>query len=433
MFKFLDYNFDKTDFSATFRYTFLNTDETDFPTDITNTIFAERIEFAETDYVIDETLLNRALFLDFILIGISYYKTHPTKKVVLDYPLDAFQAKFFDSVYQEGLSQFAFENHLTRDNLAHFTPSSPDQSNSTLLNLADYSGVLSLQSGGKDSLLVATILNQKNIAFTPWHCTSSDFHPIIIDHLSENPAMLTKRFIDHKNLEKVSGLNGHVPITYINSALALTQAILNHQPTILTAIGQEGNEPHAKIGDLSVNHQWSKTWPAEQLFAEYVHRYISKNLNIGSPLRGLSELKIAELFAKNCWQTYGHKFSSCNVANYHQGQNNRELKWCGKCAKCANSYLLFAPFLERTELDSLFPNGSLFEESSLRDDFQGLLGLGNRIKPFECVGEVTELRKAYAMKRKEYPDLPFSIPLSDFNYEKLSESQDFVKSYAILE
>jgi len=415
MFKFLDYDFDEKTATAAFRYAF------------SDTIFTERIEFAKTDYIADKELLNRALFLAFILIGISYYKAHPTKEVSLNYPLDAFQAQFFSTIYQEGLSQLAFENHLTRDNLAHFAPTSPDEADPITLNPADYQGVLSLQSGGKDSLLVATMLNAKNIEFTPWYCASSDFHPDIIDHLTDKPAIIAKRFIDHKNREKVGGLNGHIPITYINCALALIQAILNHDSIVLTAIGREGNEPHAEIGDLKVNHQWSKTWPAEKAFADYVHRYISPDLNVGSPLRGFSELKVAELFVKNCWQDYGHEFSSCNVANYHQGQDNQKLKWCGKCAKCANSYLLFAPFVNRADLDSLFPNGCLFEEPSLIDDYKGLLGIDDKIKPFECVGEIAELRKAYEIRQAEYPGLPFTVPKSDFNYEKITETQDFIK------
>lgn len=59
-----------------------------------------------------QTLLDRALFLSFILIGTSYYKSHPTANIKLDFPLDAFQANFFTTVYTHGLSQFIYENKL---------------------------------------------------------------------------------------------------------------------------------------------------------------------------------------------------------------------------------------------------------------------------------------------------------------------------------
>ena len=153
MFRCLSYDFDAENYIATFRYENAGIE------------FTERVKFAKTDNIIDRELLDRALFLSFVLIGTSYYKTRPTHEVIVEgRPLDEFQAKFFDTVYQEGLSQFAYENRLTRDDLGHFRASAADQpasqaSQSTpiKLNPADYAGELILQSGGKDSLLTATI------------------------------------------------------------------------------------------------------------------------------------------------------------------------------------------------------------------------------------------------------------------------------------
>lgn len=411
MFKFLDYDFNPENFIAIFRYTFTDND----------IIFSETVKFAKTENIIDYDLLDRALFLSFILIGTSYYKTHPSREVILEHKIDKYQANFFDKVYQEGLSQFVYENHLKRADLAHFAPNSPDESDPIPLNPADYSGILSLQSGGKDSLLTAELIANTDHSFL--YCGNINSHPSILDNLNANCQIIT-RHLDLEDLQKSGGLNGHVPVTYILASLAIVQAILNHQSSVFLSVGHEGDEPHSYIDDLPVNHQWSKTWEAEQLLKDYVHRYISKDFVIGSPLRQYSELKIAELFVEKCWQKYGHKFSSCNIANYRQGTDNHNLKWCGNCAKCANSYLLFAPFLERTELDSLFDNSSLFENNNLFDDFKGLLGIDNHLKPFECVGEVDELRKAYSMKNKDYPNLPFKVPNSDFDYQKLNTSQD---------
>ena len=439
MFKFLDYNFDEKDFIATFRYTFLDhfnnpaepIDEYNsaISTDSTNPtipIFTETIKFQKTDKTIDYELLDRALFLSFILIGTSYYKAKPTSSIILNHNIDKNQVKLFNYVYQEGLSQYAYENNLTRDQLAHFAPNSPDESDPIPLNPGEYSGILSLQSGGKDSLLTAELLENTDHSFL--YCGNIDAYPDILKHLNGD-CQVIQRHIDLENLQKFGGLNGHVPVTYILTSLAIIQVILNHQSVVLLSIGREGNEPHSYINGtnpLPVNHQWSKTWEAEKLLVDYVHRYISKDLNIGSLLRKYSELKIAELFADKCWKKYGHEFSSCNVANYKQGTNNHKLRWCGNCAKCANSYLLFAPFIERAELDSLFNTVSLFQNPNLVDDFQGLLGLNGHLKPFECVGETAELQKAYHLKRPEYPDLPFSVPNPDYDYQMLSDSQSIL-------
>ncbi len=412
MFEFKSYQFDPEAFSASFHYT--GSDGTDF---------TEKVQFCPSEQPLDLGLINRALFLSFILIGTSYYKAHPTAEISLETHLDEFQAQFFNKVYQEGLSQFAFENQLTRDYLAHF--SAQAKTTRSAIPAESYQGILSLQSGGKDSLLTATIFASQKPSYL--YISSSMDHPAVLDELSSDLQIL-QRQIDKTALHETGGLNGHVPITYIVESLALVQAIINHQNTVMASIGREGNEAHAYIGDLAVNHQWSKTWAAEQLLSEYVMRYISPDLHIGSPLRGFSELRIAELFSQKCWDQYGHKFSSCNVANYRQGKNNRELNWCGACAKCANTYLLFAPFIKAEVLDSLYGGQSLFTKPELTDIFKGLLGVDGFMKPFECVGEIDELRQAYELKLPGYPELPFAVPKSKFNYQKITAMQPYFQN-----
>lgn len=414
-FRFLNYHFEPDQLVATFSYQ--NSDQ------IT---FTETITFAKPPTSTpkpDPELLNSALQLAFFLIGTSYYKTQPTVQVSLPLPLDSFQALFFNYVYQEGLSQFAFENHLTRSNLAHF----PISSKPTPKNPLPYSGkgILTLQSGGKDSLLTATLLKQHHLPFTSLYITSSDTFPKILQPFKPQ---IIRRQIDHENLRRATGKNGHVPITYILQSLALIQALINHQNIILTSIGQEGNELHTKIQDLPITHQWSKTWFAEQLFNHYLKTYISPNLTVGSPLRPFSELKIAELFSAYCWKQFGHHFSSCNLANYRQQHTNQSLSWCGHCPKCANSYLLFAPFIPKAELTSIFGGLDLFENPRLFDTFKGLLGIDNHFKPFECIGEISELRSAYHHRLPEYAPFPFTVPATEFNRHQLAPLNPQIKA-----
>lgn len=423
MFKFLSYTFDPQTLTAEFSY---QGDD--------KIIFTEKVIFAKPASALtyNPALLDHALFLAFILIGTSYYKSHPTIAVELPQPLDEFQAHFFSTVYQEGLSQFAFENHLTRADLAHFS-ATPDHLAAKPLKY-NGTGTLALQSGGKDSLLTATLLHEQGINFTPWFIGYGNHnHPQVINEVSNAPAQIVERFIDRANLQKSTGKNGHVPITYIVMSLALVQAILNNQNIIVTSVAQEGNEPHAIIGDLAANHQWSKSWPAEQLFAEYVANYISPDIHIGSPLRKYSELKVAELFVKKCWQKYNDKFSSCNRANYVQGGNSQQLTWCGDCAKCANSYLLFCPFLPAETLATTFAGQDLFTSPQLIDTFKGLLGVDNVMKPFECIGTIDELRYAYHHRnqfgKKQYHDLAFSVPDSDFNPDVLYPAQPYFQEF----
>ena len=424
-FEFLDYNFDENSYRARFRYRGGTAENPLIFTKIA--YFSDR---AKNSVEYDKKLLDRALFLSFIINGTSYYKAFPTREVILPFDIDEKQAAFFNAVYQEGLSQFAYENHLKRSDLAHFTATKETISDTeqTISDTEQSAAIIALQSGGKDSLLTATLLNEQNTPWTALYVSTSGSYPKIIDEVGAKDVEIIKRDIDLETLNaaaELDGKNGHVPVTYINISLALIQAILDGKNTILTSIGHEGEEPHSVIKsagepDLLVNHQWSKTKAAEDLLQSYIKDYISAEFKVYSPLRKYSELKIAELFTKKCWKKFGHKFSSCNVINYGQRNDNSELKWCGRCAKCANSYLLFAPFLEPEELNSIFKeNKSLFEVPELTEDFKGLIGVDNNLKPFECVGEIAELRAAYHMKRKGYPDLPFSVPKSDFDYNKL--------------
>ncbi len=406
-FIFDSYAFSHESGEAIFRYTFDD-----------GRSFEEKISFPSRNSVSQPQVLDAALRLAFLLVGTSYAKTFPTVTMQLPFSIDQWTADFLNKAYQEGLGQFAYENNLTRHELPHFQATSSEAAN--LANVYDGSGVLALQSGGKDSLLVAALLKEQGIDFIPWYVTSNpEHHPSVLDSFDQ-PLAVAVRSIDKQALllaREAGGKNGHVPVTYIVQSFALIQAILLGKNEVLVSIAHEGEEAHAEIGDLSITHQWSKTWPAEQLFAEYTKRYISPDIKIGSPIRQFSELKVAELFVEKAWQQYGLRFSSCNVANYRQGVDNTELTWCGDCPKCANSYLLFAPYLAASELKALFHGRDLFIQPRLQETFKGLLGVDGVVKPFECVGEIDELRYAYheAQHKGGYESLPFIVPASNFD------------------
>jgi len=415
-FIFDSYDYDATTGKAVFHY---KSEEPDYR-------YTETIELTSTaDY--DQEVFERALFLAFMLIGVSYYKSFPGQTVRCSFELDDWQADFFSTVYQEGLSQFAFENQLARDDLAQFAATVKTQKAPV-----SYSGegIVALQSGGKDSLLTAQILEENGQSFDSLYVANGTSYPNILDGLGDRLRLVT-RTLDITHIRQAiedGGKNGHVPVTFIVLAIGLLQTVLDGKRMLIAAIGHEGEEPHTWIGDMPVNHQWSKTWQAEQLFAHYVRHYISPNIAVGSLLRGYSELKIAQLFVDYGWERFGHAFSSCNRANYQQGADNTHLSWCGNCPKCANSYLLFAPFIPAKELQQLFGGVDLFTKEALAETFKGLLGIDGAMKPFECVGEIDELRVAYQLARQRpgYAALPFDVPASNFDYTLMYPHQAFV-------
>lgn len=417
-FYFESYDFDESKNTAKFSYSF---DQSRYFTE--TIIFSDHGEY-------EEVVLKKSLWLSFLLIGISYYKCFPTREVRFNnHKVTPLDKKLLLAVYHDGLSQFVFENHLNPDILPDFFANSIEEQAGSYHG----DGILTLQSGGKDSLLLAELLKKNNHEFEMLYISSSESYPGIIDKIQNKPPRSIRRIIDREALKLASqdgALNGHVPITYITYSLAIIDAILHNENMVLGAIGHEGEEAHAHIKDLAINHQWSKTWFAEQLLAQYVAKQIAPELQIGSPLRSYSELFIAELFVKLAWSSYSRDFSSCNVANYTQGKANDKLSWCGECPKCANSFLLFAPFVEPSDLMDLFGGKSLFSKQELTKTFMGLLGIGDAIKPFECVGEIDELRQAYHLARKNYGtntySLPFEVPESHFDYQVRYPTQKWV-------
>jgi len=410
-FVFESYDYDRASGLLTFQYSFDGALK-----------FFERVYF-EPSRTYDEAAFERAAFLAFVIAGISYYKCFPTKSVNLSgYALTPGQAEFFTSVYQNGLSQFVYESGLTPDDIAVFEPTVETKPGALSY---DSKGTIALQSGGKDSLLLASLLEEKGVEFTPWYLSQVANHPVVLDSLP-GTLVTPRREIDRDALvaQQANGaLNGHVPVTFITLSYALIDSVLRGKNTLLAAIGREGEEAHAYIGDYAVMHQWSKTWAAERLYADYVREFVSPDLRVGSPLRAFSELKIAELFVAHAWKKYGHNFSSCNVANYKQGHDNAHLAWCGNCPKCANSFLLFAPFVPKGELAEVFGK-DMFVDDSLADTFKGLLGIDGIMKPFECVGETNELRLAYHMAMANgHTPLGFDVPPSDYDKDALSDAQ----------
>lgn len=388
--------------------------------------FTERIELQPApDY--DVQAFDRAMQLAHVLIGISYYKTFLAPDIeVRSFEPDTAEADFYSAVYRDGLSQYIYENALNPDQIARFAATYKGTKDPVRYQGR---GNLVLQSGGKDSLLLARLLKAHGHSFDAFYSSSTGHYPGVIDDISAEAVHLANRRLDSAALTlalQEDGLNGHVPVTFIVLSIAFLQAILLTKSTVLMAVGQEGEEPHATIGDYAVRHQWSKTWQAERMLADHLSGMTAGGLGVGSPLRGYSELRIARDFTQHCWNDFAGKFSSCNVANYQQGKDNSVLTWCGRCPKCANSFLLFAPWVEPAELVAVF-GSNLFDEPALTEDFRGLLGIGDSIKPFECVGETDELRAAYHAARENYPlanyELPFDVPVSTFDITRTGPVQ----------
>jgi len=124
----------------------------------------------------------------------------------------------------------------------------------------------------------------------------------------------------------------------------------------------------------------------------WLHTHVAGDLDYFSLLRPFSELAVTRAFAKS-GAPYFDAFSSCN-RNFRITGPKPADRWCGQCPKCHFVFLALAPFLPKPRLLQIF-GGNLLDDELQAPGFDALIEYRNH-KPFECVGEASEARAAFA-------------------------------------
>lgn len=324
-----------------------------------------------------------------LMLGVSYWKLYcpgaiDTGAVTLTAP----QATFWNTVYTKGLGEFFYKNKIDFRGLVQF-PYRGTSSPAPVSCPADDRCLVQL-GGGKDSVVTSELLVRQKRPFVFACLNPKPVHERMAK-LIGNPLVTAKRVIDPRLLElnRMGDVyNGHVPISAIYAFVDLILAALGGYRYIIAS-----NEESANYGNVTylgdqINHQWSKSSEFEQLFIDYVARFITSDITYFSLLRPLTEIHIVKLFAG--FPKYFGVFTSCNT-NFRIAKEPARL-WCGACPKCAFVFLLLAAYLPRQMVFEIFGK-DLFTDFSLLSTFKALLGLG-AFKPFECVGTPAESRFA---------------------------------------
>jgi len=336
--------------------------------------------------------LQRALQLLHLIAGVSYYKAAiPSRISIENYDIDAPTAALVESIYENGLGEFAYRNKLNIQGRFRLPVTTKQAIHAPELILNNRA--LTAIGGGKDSLVSIQALQAANLPQTLAWVGNSPLIQACADHTSL-PQLNIQRTLAQElfSINQQGAWNGHIPVTAINSAIMLVAALALDYNQIVFSNERSANYGSQIQGTGEVNHQWSKSWDFENLFAEYVQTYIAPNLHYYSLLRPLSELAIARQFAKN--DRYDHYFSSCN-RNFHILGDRPQQRWCGLCPKCHFVFLILAPFISKQRLLNIFGR-NLLDDITLAPDFDALLEFNDQHKPFECVGEGRESRAALA-------------------------------------
>jgi hypothetical protein len=358
----------------------------------------ERIRFPDAPALPDsrKAAFNAALRMLHCFAGISYYKAGlPPRIEVETGALDPATADLLDALYLHGLGEFAYRNGLElRGRIAFPRPSEPAGAIPPSPSRPGPAGrTLVPIGGGKDSLVVVEALKSAGIEATATWVGAS---PLIAAVAARTglPMLNIGRELSPVLFEynRMGAWNGHIPVTAINSAILACAAVLYGFDAIAFANERSASAATLEYEGQQVNHQWSKGWAFEKQFAAWIHSHVAGDLDYFSLLRPFSELAVTRAFAKS-GAAYFDAFSSCNRNFKILGPKPVD-RWCGQCPKCHFVFLALAPFLPKPRLLQIFGR-NLLDDETLVPGFDALIEYHDH-KPFECVGEASEARAAFA-------------------------------------
>ncbi|HEX7745666.1 MAG TPA: hypothetical protein VF462_10440 [Micromonosporaceae bacterium] len=347
------------------------------------------------------TAFDGVLDLLHLVAGVSYYKAAAPPRLVAPAPLGEAAAAFVRAIYTKGLAEYAYRNDLPY--VLELAPSLPEgrPEPPAPVDTTDRRP-LSPVGGGKDSIVTLEALREADLGPVPFSVNPN--HVIeSVNRASGLPALAARRRLDPTlfGLNAAGARNGHIPVTAINSLIAVATSALHGLGPVVMSNERSASDPNLIWNGHEINHQWSKGIEAEGLLRAAVVEHAGLTEPYFSLLRTLSELHIARLFAQ--FTRYDAVVTSCNAAFRLHGPSAR---WCGHCPKCRFIFLALAPFMSRARLSAIF-SADLLADPQQVPGYLELLGIDAH-KPFECVGEVEESLVALGLllETEEWRDAP---------------------------
>lgn len=361
--------------------------------------FVETVEFDHE--LVESSRLNAALRVLHLLAGVSYYKA--VAPTAIEVPsLSGAERQLVLAMYDEGLREFAYRNDLgvplavdlierdrsAADRLSH--PGELGEPGPVAAGVSASGGgepnVLIPIGGGKDSALVADLIPTGTLmAVSP---KGAQEH--LAAHLGRTLRRVSRNLDPRlRDLVAAGALNGHVPVTAINSAIAVALAVSDGFDEVLMGLERSASEPSLVVDGVEVNHQFSKSARAEELLKKAFEPTGVRYLSL---LRPMTELAIGAAVGA---RGLAADIVSCNrvFTIWSENDSSRTQRPCGECAKCLFTALMLAPALTPEQVGEYFGRDLLDEESHL----EPVRELWSAEKPFDCVGERHESAAAVAL------------------------------------
>lgn len=352
----------------------------------------------------DSPIGRKIIFSLGMVEAVSYLKAtcSPIMKVECGY-LDEDSRNWWKKLYFGGLGEFFFRNGIDASFDDFLTIDCSGEDIDTTDEKAEFSSYSVVPvGGGKDSAVTAELVKKEHpeILFFTVNSQKARTDTVLSAGYGEKDIIKTYRKISPELLElnKQGFLNGHTPFSAIVAFLSLYCAYLTGSKNIILSNEASANE--SNIAGSNVNHQYSKSYEFEKDFTEYAAKNIFDGIRYFSILRPFNELQIAAEFCRH--ESYLYNFRSCNAGS----KNN---VWCCKCPKCLFVYGILSAFLPQEKLTDIFGENML-DKPEMEADFDGLVGL-SPVKPFECVGTVSEIKYAIAVCAKKLLKEEKALPL----------------------
>ena len=316
---------------------------------------------------------------------ISYWKLTCSPIIIIEpFKLSETQIAFWEKLYYHGLGEFFYLNGIQTSESDFVNIKSVSDKTLSKMEIPLSRKVLIPVGGGKDSVVSLELLraNHEVIPFII-NPRSASSQCAQVAGFSEIQTAVVNRKLDPLMLQlnDLGFLNGHTPFSAMLAFVSLLVSAGAGLRYIALSNESSANEP--TVPGTQINHQYSKSLDFERDFRNYVAQYIHAEMNYFSFLRPLNELQIAKLFSQ--FNAYHSVFRSCNVGS-------KTDSWCGKCPKCLFTWIILSPFIDQYKLEQLF-NKDLLADQTLINTLDELSG-HSAIKPFECVGTISEVNAA---------------------------------------
>ncbi|MBE6836710.1 MAG: hypothetical protein E7509_01745 [Ruminococcus sp.] len=338
----------------------------------------------------NDSIFRKLVFSLGMVELVSYWKITcaPVVKVLCG-KLSEKQISFWKKLYFSGLGEFFYKNKITTDIESFMTIESEGEiPQGEERRVLESDRCLIAVGGGKDSVvslevLGSNFLNNYCYIINPRGATLECAKTAGYD---DEKIVSLSRTLDGEmlRLNSLGYLNGHTPFSAIVAFSSVLSAYVYDIRYVVLSNEASANESTVKNSD--VNHQYSKSFEFEKNFHDYEEEFIGSGVYYFSLLRPMSELQIAEYFAKQ--KKYHSVFQSCNVGS-------KENKWCADCSKCLFVSIILSPFMEISEIERIFSK-NLLDDKNMEEYFTQLIGISDE-KPFECVGSRDEINTAITM------------------------------------